>query len=363
MSPQFVDFDADGRLDIVAGIFDGSPHLVRGTEKGWGTPEQILDKNGARIVLNAFWNFDTKKWDSTNAHDADTAAADAAAAGAANAAATDGAARARSAEGHCTSAVAIDLDGDADLDLLLGDHRSGRVYARINEGDASKHAFAPKNQLVLADGKPIDVPGTVATMRLVDWNGDGRVDLACSGMGDGYGGKTGSGVWVYPNVGTGKAAVFGAPITLLAPQASGADTEPTRPVGGLYVDFGDHDGDGDLDMLAGGYSFWSPPAPKLTDAQVARRTELEAKLDDLGAQLREMREAVAKAVEGLDAEAAKAKRAELGKQNSGKQQELSKQIAEVNKELEPLRSMPKRAPFVWLYENLGKLAAANGGQR
>ena len=59
MSPQFVDFDADGRLDIVAGIFDGSPHLARGTDKGWSKPEQILDKNGARIVLNAFWNFES----------------------------------------------------------------------------------------------------------------------------------------------------------------------------------------------------------------------------------------------------------------------------------------------------------------
>jgi hypothetical protein len=34
MSPQFVDFDADGQLDIVAGTFDGSPHLARGTREG-----------------------------------------------------------------------------------------------------------------------------------------------------------------------------------------------------------------------------------------------------------------------------------------------------------------------------------------
>ena len=63
MSPQFVDFDADGKLDIVAGIFDGSPHLSRGTDKGFGAPEQILDRDGRRIVLDQFWNFDTKKWD------------------------------------------------------------------------------------------------------------------------------------------------------------------------------------------------------------------------------------------------------------------------------------------------------------
>ncbi|MFN9333758.1 MAG: hypothetical protein ACK6D1_14305, partial [Planctomycetota bacterium] len=70
MSPQFVDFDADGRLDVVAGIFDGSPHLSRGSAKGWQKPEQILDRDGKRIVLNNFWNFDTKKWDKTHAGDA-----------------------------------------------------------------------------------------------------------------------------------------------------------------------------------------------------------------------------------------------------------------------------------------------------
>lgn len=50
MSPQFVDFDADGRLDIVAGTFDGSPHVARGSAEGWRAPEQILDASGARIV-------------------------------------------------------------------------------------------------------------------------------------------------------------------------------------------------------------------------------------------------------------------------------------------------------------------------
>ena len=65
MSPQFVDFNGDGKLDIVAGTFDGSPHVAYATDKGWKQPEQILDRSGARIMANEFWNFDTKKWDST----------------------------------------------------------------------------------------------------------------------------------------------------------------------------------------------------------------------------------------------------------------------------------------------------------
>jgi hypothetical protein len=56
MSPQFVDFDSDGRLDVVAGTFDGSPHVAYATEKGWKQPVHVLDGKGERILLNQFWN-------------------------------------------------------------------------------------------------------------------------------------------------------------------------------------------------------------------------------------------------------------------------------------------------------------------
>src|SRR5687767_6726032 len=152
MSPQFVDFNADGNLDIVAGTFDGSPHVAYGTGKGWKQPEQILDQNGARIVMNQFWNFDTKKWDSTTR--------------------CDEAGKAPANE-HLTSAVAMDWDGDGDLDLLLGDHNDGRLYRRMNEGAKDKHRFATVNLPVLAGGEPLRLPGTIATIRLFDWNRDG----------------------------------------------------------------------------------------------------------------------------------------------------------------------------------------------
>src|SRR5690349_11568018 len=163
MSPQFVDFDGDGKLDIVAGIFDGSPHLARGTDKGWLQPEQILEASGARIVFNQFWNFDTKRWDETTRSDLEGAR-----------------------PGHLTSAVAFDWDGDGDLDLLLGDHKTGRICRRMNEGTAQKPAFASKNIPLRAGDAELEVPGTVSTLRLVDWNKDGLVDILASGMGSAY---------------------------------------------------------------------------------------------------------------------------------------------------------------------------------
>jgi hypothetical protein len=339
MSPQFVDFDGDGRLDIVAGIFDGSPHLVRGTEKGWAKPEQILDRNGKRIVLNAFWNFDTKKWDETNEFDAPG----------------------HGDKAHMTSAVAFDWDGDGDLDLLLGDHSSGRIFRRTNEGTAKAPSFSLVNEPVHAAGKPIDVPGTVATMRLVDWNKDGLLDLACGGMGDAYGDAEGGGVYVYMNTGTKQSPAFAAPITLLQPGKKDG-MEPIRPDSGIYMDFGDHDGDGDLDMVVGGYSHWQPKPVVLTAEQKARVAELQAKIADLQAESQKLNKAINEALQGLDEAAAEEKRAALIKEKRPEMSALSKQRQALTQELEPLVPGAKRRSFVWMYENVGDTKTASAAK-
>jgi hypothetical protein len=336
MSPQFVDFDADGQIDIVAGIFDGSPHLVRGSAKGWGKPEQILDRDGQRIVFNAFWNFDSKKWDETSRCDPDGYTP--------------------ATKGLLTSAVALDLDGDGDLDLVCGDHYTGSVFARRNEGTAKEPKFATKNERMHAGGKPIDVPGTVATVRLVDWNGDGLQDLVCGSMGDPYGTDPGGGVFLFLNVGTKAKVEFGPMQTLLESSQKGA-TAPTRPDVGLHPDFVDHDGDGDLDMVVGGYSSWNPPTPVLTAEQQDRVKVLKAEVDKLDEQMQAMYRGISEAVQGLgEAEAAK-KREELFAAKKDELGALGKQRQTLQKELDPMVAGPKRESFVWLFENVG---AGNG---
>ena len=80
MTPQFVDFNADGHIDIFAGTFDGSPHVALGSARGFLEPTQILDPAGERVMLTQFWNYESEKWDDAKA----------------------------TPKGHCTSALAFD---------------------------------------------------------------------------------------------------------------------------------------------------------------------------------------------------------------------------------------------------------------
>ena len=81
MGSQFVDFNADGRIDYFTATFDGSPHVAYGTAEGFAEPVRILDKNGKRVMLDQFWDYDAKKWS-----------------------------RSGTANGQCTSALAFDWE-------------------------------------------------------------------------------------------------------------------------------------------------------------------------------------------------------------------------------------------------------------
>ena len=351
MSPQFVDFNGDGNLDIVAGIFDGSPHVALGDGRAWSQPKPILDKKGARIVLNAFWNFESKKWDSTDRCDPEGGRP-----------MKDG----QPAEGHLTSAIAMDWDRDGDFDLVLGDHRSGFVYLRRNGGSNEKPSFEERNEVVMAGDKPMHDPGTVATLRAVDWNRDGLLDLMVSGMGDAYGQATGGGVAVYLNEGPAydKKATFGQAITLISPSKKGAKGKPSRPDYGLHPEAVDFDGDGDLDLLVGGYSMWAPEAKQLTAAQKTEVKKLKSDLNEVAATQTKIMDAITKATEGLGQDERAAKLKKQFADVTSEINKLNKKRRELNQRIQELEPQAQRTTFTWLYENLRKTAGSDtAGQR
>ena len=132
--------------------------------------------------------------------------------------------------GRNTTPALGDLDGDGDLDLLVGEASGVFNYYR-NEGSPS----APEFQLVSDRFQEIDV-GRRSVPALVDLDGDGDLDLAA--------GTETSGLRFFLNEGV--ATASGEPAFV--------ETAPFGPEVPAFATpaFADIDGDGDRDLVLGG---------------------------------------------------------------------------------------------------------------
>ena len=149
-------------------------------------------------------------------------------------------------ENICTRPFAVDWDGDSHLDLVVGNF-SGTFYLFKGEG---KGKFAPKAEPIKAGDKPLKIEGHHSDPFVVDWDGDGDLDLLS--------GSTNGGVqWAENQAGKGKTPELKPFQSLIKPgkQAEGGqvlrEEDLTGPAGSTRIWVDDVNSDGKLDVLVG----------------------------------------------------------------------------------------------------------------
>ncbi|MCB9902852.1 MAG: VCBS repeat-containing protein [Planctomycetes bacterium] len=335
MGSQFVDLDGDGHVDYLTATFDGSPHVARGGEGGFAAPVHLFDKDGARVILSYYWDHEK------NQHLIDQRAM------------PEG-----SEAERLVSVLAFDWDGDGDRDLLLGSYENGHLYRQMNEGTDAEPRYTGKNLPVMAGGKAFAIGEKLTAPVLVDWDGDGDLDLVAGGFGESYGDDpVGGGVYLSRNGGKAGAPDFGPLEVLVAPSEFGA-REAVRPDTGLYPAVCDWDGDGDLDLLVGGYSIFQPEAPPLSAEEEAEVAALRERIGALQAEMdefwRELEKAVAEATKGLEegSEEYDARYTETWEALSPRHRELQNAMDEPSSRLDELVPGRRQESHVWWYERV-----------
>jgi hypothetical protein len=145
-----------------------------------------------------------------------------------------------------------DWDDDGLIDLVVGESH-GHIFWWPNRGTPRRPAFPYCRFLFDAEGLPVDA-GMAAAPKVVDWDGDGRKDLLV--------GAEWNRLLYYRNVGSNRerkiayqglvradGQTLALPVTPVAEASAAIFKRDYYPV----LETVDWDGDGDTDLLAGGY--------------------------------------------------------------------------------------------------------------
>ncbi|KAB2949134.1 MAG: VCBS repeat-containing protein [Phycisphaerae bacterium] len=182
-------------------------------------------------------------------------------------------------ESICTRPTAVDWDADGDLDLVVGNF-SGKFYLFRGEG-AGK--FNPKPEPIKAGETHLQVQGHHGDPCIVDWDGDGDVDVLS-------GAASGGVQWSENTAGPKKTPVLKAFAALIPgpvdPNEGRRPHEVNEPAGSTRVCVADVNGDGKLDVLVGDALSLVSPKEGVSEADfVKRRAEWKAASEDLQKQM------------------------------------------------------------------------------
>ncbi|TVR45157.1 MAG: VCBS repeat-containing protein [Planctomycetota bacterium] len=235
--------------------------------------------------------------------------------------------------GSATTVYAVDWDGDGLLDLVCGNIR-GEVWWYRNVGSASKPRFA-EGERVLADGHPFTVPGGDSGPVVVDWNGNGRLDLIV-GCGDGS-------VRWYANQAEQGPPVLAAGELLIPAQREGPRGSRVK------VHVVDWNGNGHQDLLLGDYRRHPPQSPSPEDLE--RSPEWQQELAQVQTRLRVLRRQALRELRSQDggppADTDAALEAALG-ENEEYQAAQAREAALTGK-LNGLRPRARTSGHVWVF--------------